>query len=354
LAQTGDVAVKKTSKGFGMNKISKKPSVSPAGSETALRVPERRVPPPTTISAQAQAFLASAASVGFSDPPDPADKAAWRAYIANGEQSIAAMMAPGTAANPCDIAAHPVGGATLYEVTPSTRSGRNSDRAIYYLHGGAFIVGAGLTGAHMAQPIACKTGLTAFAIDYRMPPDHPFPVGLEDSVAGYQRLLERFEPGHIAVMGASAGGGLAASLILKLRDLGLPMPAACVLATPEADLTESGDTVVTNAVIDVVLRRPLAPSIALYADGHDLRDPYLSPVFADFSKGFVPTILMSGTRDMFLSNTVRLHRSLCRAGIETELHVWEAMPHGGFFGAPEDLEMLEQTAAFIRKHVGVV
>jgi acetyl esterase/lipase len=165
-------------------------------------------------------------------------------------------------------------------------------------------------------------------------------------------VLERYAPENIAVAGASAGGGLAASFLLKIRDLGLPLPAACALASPEADLTETGDTFETNAGIDVVLGGRLTKSIALYADGHDLTDPYLSPVFGDFSQGFPPTILTAGTRDLFLSNAVRLHRSLRREGIEAELHVWEAMPHGGFLvGAPEDAECNEEQARFIRKHL---
>jgi acetyl esterase/lipase len=92
--------------------------------------------------------------------------------------------------------------------------------------------------------------------------------------------------------------------------------------------------------------------VALYAGSHDLRDPYLSPIFADFSKGFPPTLLSSGTRDLFLSNTVLLHRALRRAGIEAELHVFEAMSHGGFFGkAPEDRELLGEHVRFIDEHL---
>jgi len=132
-------------------------------------------------------------------------------------------------------------------------------------------------------------------------------------------------------------------------DLGLPLPGACLLATPEADLTESGDTFETNDTVDVVLKYRLTETIALYANGHDLRHPYLSPLFGNFGRGFPPAILTSGTRDLFLSNTVLMHWALRRAGIEAELHVWEAMPHGGFFGAPEDQEVLAEQARFIAK-----
>ena len=119
----------------------------------------------------------------------------------------------------------------------------------------------------------------------------------------------------------------------------------------EADLTESGDTFETNQYVDVVLKHRLTSSILLYANGHDLKDPYLSPIFGDFTKGYPATMLTSGTRDLFLSNTVRMHRALYRAGIEAELHVWEAMPHGGFFGGPEDNEMYDEQTRFMKKHL---
>jgi epsilon-lactone hydrolase len=91
---------------------------------------------------------------------------------------------------------------------------------------------------------------------------------------------------------------------------------------------------------------------ALYADGHDLRDPLLSPVFGDYSKGFPPTILTSGTRDLLLSSTVMMHRALRRAGVAAELHVWEAMTHAPFFGAPEEKELLTEQVQFMLRHTG--
>ena len=126
------------------------------------------------------------------------------------------------------------------------------------------------------------------------------------------------------------------------------MPSACVLQSPESDLTESGDSFETNLGIDQVLKR-LTNSITLYANGHDLKDPYLSPLFGDFTKGFPDTHLSAGTRDLFLSNTILLHRALRRAKIPADLSIWEAMGHAGFFGlAPEDQESLTEQVDFIR------
>jgi acetyl esterase/lipase len=324
----------------------------PPAEGRGVYVPGRWVPAPATVSPHAQAFLANPVDANVPYPPDLSDKEAWRVYIAAGDENLTQMMALSAHNYPCRIIEHAVGDVTLFEVIPETMREEDAGCAIFYLHGGAFIHGSGIASAYMAQSLAHVSGIRALAIDYRMPPDHPYPIGLNDAVAGYRAALERFSPEHVAVAGGSSGGGLAASLVLKLRDLGLPMPAACVLATPEADLTEAGDTFETNQEVDVVLRRRLTPSVLLYADGHDLRDPYLSAVFADFSRGFPATLLMSGTRDLFLSNTVRLHRAMRKAGIEADLHVWEAMPHAGFFGAPEDQEMLEEQARFIRRRLG--
>lgn len=321
--------------------------------EPGLLVPARRIPPPPTISPEAQAFLAMPRSPMQEAPTDPDDVDAWRAHITLSNAVVDEFIAKGVALSAARVDTHRHLAAPLYELTPDKLNDAERDKVILFLHGGAYIYGAGLASANMAIPLAAETGLRTFSVDYRMPPEHPFPVGLDDALEAYRWLLDRHAPGDIAVAGMSAGGGLAAALLLKARDMGVPMPGACVLVTPEADLTESGDTFETNDTIDVVLRHRLTATISLYANGHDLRDPYLSPVFGRF-EGFPPTILLSGTRDLFLSNTVLLHRAMLRAGVAAELHVWEAMPHGGFMGAPEDGEYLAEQVRFIRRQLRLV
>ena len=117
--------------------------------------------------------------------------------------------------------------------------------------------------------------------------------------------------------------------------------------SPVSDIAEGGDTYQTNQVIDIVLKEPLPKQMTLYAAGHDPRDPLLSPAFADYSKGFPPTILTSGTRDLLLSSTVMLHRAMRRGGVDARLHVWEAMTHAPFFGAPEEAELYDETVRFL-------
>lgn len=182
-----------------------------------------------------------------------------------------------------------------------------------------------------------------------MPPEYPYPAALDDCLTAYQYVLERHEACNIVISGRSAGGNLAVAMALRARDEGLPMPAGLVLLSPEVDLTESGDSFQTNQLIDVVLPRSLMKNNLLYADGADLTHPYLSPLFGDFTN-FPPSFLQSGTRDLFLSNSVRLHRLLRHANVSAELHVFEAMPHGGFTGAtPEDLDLRHEITRFVRQ-----
>jgi acetyl esterase/lipase len=308
----------------------------------------RQIPIPKTISPQAQAVLASPSTASLIPEPDNCEKAGWEEYIRAANESFIPILSERAASYaPAELIKHHLSSTTLFEIVPTTLKAKNIDNTLFFVHGGAFILGGGISAAYFAYELACLSGLRTFSIDYRMPPEWPFPAGLEDVLEGYRFVLARFQASNTVAYGSSAGGGLVTSCLLKARDLGLPLPAACVLHSPEADLTESGDSFETNIGIDPVLQR-LTNSIALYADGHDLRDPSLSPLFGDFSKGFSPTMLSAGTRDLFLSNTVLMHRALRRAGIPTDLSIWEAMGHMGFFGAaPEDKELLIEQVQFL-------
>ena len=306
-------------------------------------VEARHIPPPKSVSPQAQAFL-SAAAAPMPRPPYPAleDKAGWKAYIAAADRAFP------LAANADDpeikSETTTLGGVPTYVAMPPTAD----DKRVYLdIHGGALIMGGGELCGTMGRFMARRVGVRTLSVDYRMPPDHPYPAALDDCLRAYRALLKRHAPGQIVVGGVSAGGNLAAALMLRARDEGLPLPAGLVLLTPELDLTESGDSFQTNRDIDVVLRHGLPEANALYAGGHGLAHPYLSPLFGDFTKGFPRTFLQAGTRDVFLSNAVRMHRALRRARVDVELHIFEGMPHGGFFGAPEDQELAAEIRRFV-------
>jgi monoterpene epsilon-lactone hydrolase len=306
---------------------------------------------PTSISQQAQQFLSMDLFGDSADPLDPGDVDGWRAKIETSNEMLIAVLGPEVDQLGSTVASRAIDGVPVFVVVPDgVDSG--TDQPIYLdIHGGALVMGGGKACEVMAQKMAAQVQMPTWSVDYRMPPDHPYPAALDDVLAVYKSLLDVQAPERIVVGGGSAGGNLAAALILRARDEGLPLPAALVLLTPEGDLTESGDSFQTNLGIDCILTASLADSIALYADGHDLHDPYLSPIFGDLSTPFPPTFLQTGTRDLFLSNTVRMHRKLRSGGVDAELHVFEAMPHGGFFGAPEDDEMTAELRRFLTRHL---
>jgi acetyl esterase/lipase len=314
-----------------------------------LHIQARDVPVPTSVSAEAQAVL--------SMPPLPAtvypaleDIAGWKAYVAAQDEAIEQRLGEHIAEAPVTITTLDVEGVTVYEITPDGLS-EGDERVYLDIHGGAFICGGGDACRIIAVGTAQRNQMRVWAVDYRMPPDHPFPAGLDDCLRVYRALLTKVPSTSVVVGGASAGGNFAAALTLRARDEGLALPAAVVLMTPGVDLTESGDSVQTNMGLDPLLTASALPALLLYAGGHDRTDPYVSPLYGDFSKGFPPAILTTGTRDLLLSDTVRMHAALRAAGQSADLLVTEAGGHGGFFGlAPEDAFVAEEIRRFIAAH----
>ncbi|MDH0748832.1 alpha/beta hydrolase [Pseudomonas sp. GD03842] len=317
-----------------------------------LQLPARRVPFPASVSNEARAALTRLVSpegVPYNAGhvlPDLTDHDAWRAL----QRAIDAQYDARVDARATDLHSTVetvrIGPATVHIATPAASS--SSPAAYLYLHGGALISGGGKACRETGRILADRHQIRCYAIDYRMPPDHPYPAALDDCLATYEYLLPRYS--RIIVGGQSAGGNLAAALVARARDAGLRLPDGLVLLSPEVDLTESGDSFAVNRLIDVRLPDSLMACNLLYANGADLSHPYLSPLFADLH-GWPPSFLQAGTRDLFLSNTVRMHRRLRQAGVAAELHVFEAMPHGGFDMAPEDEELNQEVDRFIQATV---
>ncbi len=319
---------------------------------TPVHLSARDIPPPATISPAARKGLSDGAAMPPRPRPAPDDREAWLRQRAAVDAMWEAQGAPILANARASAETTTIAGVLCYDCLPS--DGIRDDGPVYlFIHGGAFVVGGGPYAKVLGVKNAAATGARTISVDYRMAPDHPFPAAPDDCLAVYLALIETIDPGRIVIGGASAGGNIAAAVILMARDRGLPMPAGAILLTPMNDLTEAGDSFRTNEDLDVVLKARLTEYNMVYAGGHDLTDPYLSPLFADYSKGFPPTLVQSGTRDLFLSNSVLTHRKLRDAGIEADLHVWEAMPHGQFPGdAPENDAVLTEVARFIARVTG--
>ena len=320
---------------------------------TPVHLTARDIPPPTTISPAAQAFLSDGAAMPAMSWPAPQDKAAWRERLTAADLMWDDLAPPILAKVAARIETRRIADVLCHDCQP--HDGVAADGPVYlFVHGGAFVIGGGAFAEVLGARYAAAFGIRVVSVDYRMPPDHPFPAAPEECVAVYRALIETIAPSRIVIGGGSAGGNIAAAATLMIRDRGLPMPAGAVLLTPEVDLTESGDSFNTNRDLDVILKHGLPECNLLYAGGHDLTDPYVSPLFADFAKGFPPTLVQSGTRDLFLSNAVLMHRKLRAAGIDAELHVWEAMPHGAFGRgeAPEHEQVTAEVGRFIRRVTG--
>ncbi|TPG39897.1 alpha/beta hydrolase [Sphingomonas koreensis] len=312
----------------------------------------RTVPFPTSISAEARAALERLVNEegvplnAMYTMPAPEDYDAWVSLKAAANVQYATAVKGLAGSLRSSVETIEIDDATIHVATPERPF--RTDRAYIDLHGGALVLGGGDACRAGAQMQADQHGMLCYGIDYRMPPEHPYPVALDDCLAAYRCVLDRHAPTDIIIGGRSSGGNLAVAMLLRGRDEGLPLPARLVLLSPEVDLTESGDSFEVNQMVDVVLPGSLMSNNRLYANGADLAHPYLSPLFGDLH-GFPATFLQTGTRDLFLSNTVRMHRALRQAKVPTELHVFEAMPHGGFMGGtPEDRELGEEISRFVQ------
>jgi len=329
---------------------------------TPRAVAAKSLQTPTTVSPQLQrsiSMLAAQAASGQSVFPAgwvPPDAAAWKAMIAQLDAGTLASRAPMAAMFPHTETVQTIAGVTVREIVPKSLDPAKAGKLLLHFHGGGYALNGAEASTGEAVLLAHYSGMRAISVDYRMPPDHPFPAGLDDAVAVYRALSAERPTSAIGVFGTSAGGGMTLALALKLKQLGLPLPGALALGTPWTDLTGASDSYQVNAGVDGIftsydgLGRALA---ALYAGATPLSDPLISPVNGDFS-GFPPVILTTGTRDILLSDTVRAHRALRAAGGPAQLEVFEAMSHAEYifaFDSPESAVAFRDWAAFMDAHL---
>lgn len=231
----------------------------------------------------------------------------------------------------------------------------DSEKALLYLHGGAWVTGSPQSYRVLTSHLAHLTGVTVYSLDYRLAPEHPYPAGLDDCMAAYRALLAKgIFPENIVIAGDSAGGNLALALALRLKDEKIPQPAALAVFSPVTDLTASGESYRTNAKNDVVFSPDLMPRFApIYAPNADLRDPYVSPLFGD-PKGLPSTLFQVAGTELLLDDSVRMAEKMRIAGISVTLDVWPGLWHVWHLSGavlPEAVQAIEKAAEYIRKHV---
>jgi len=312
-----------------------------------------KFPVPGTVSPEAQAILGRPIP-DLSSIPLAQTRDEWMASKEFVATRYGAALPKLLQSLPIELEKASMGGVTVRVITPDNLAPEKSGKVLMNVHGGAYVHFGGDYSVLEALQMATASGYRVVAVDYRMPPDHPYPAAVDDTVAVYRDLLKNYQPEDIVIFGTSAGGSLTASTILAARDQGLPLPAGAIMNSPWSDLSKTGDSYFTNEGVDPKLSTydgRLEASARLYAGEEDLRHPLVSPVYADYSPGFPPSMLISGTRDLLLSCTVRLHRKLRAAGIPAELHIFEAMWHG-FSQVPELDEAQSEMNLFLERHLG--
>ena len=321
-------------------------------SAEARSVPARTIPVPTTVSPQMQTLAGAPPAGNWNTAPTTVEE--WKTLSAPsaGRNLPALRERLGVKTE-----AMTVNGVNAFMVTPQVLPPENRNRLLVHMHGGCYVLSGGEAATSEAIYMAGFGHFRVLSVDYRRPPEAPYPAALDDGITAWKWALKNTDPKNMAIFGTSAGGALTLSMVLRAKQEGLALPAAIAPGTPMSDLTGTGDSFATNHMVDNVLVGSDGRCDAmarLYANGHDLKDPLLSPVYGDMH-GFPPTILTTGTRDLLLSNTVRVHRKLRQAGIEAELHVYEAQSHAQYtrdVNAPETKEAFEEIAKFFDRYLG--
>jgi monoterpene epsilon-lactone hydrolase len=310
---------------------------------------------PSTISPQAAAIYRSYRAFILAPQPAPARTLADfdTLYQKSEERGLARSEAL-LKISQASVTERMIGGVKVYEVR--ARDYRDDGTLLIDVHGGGFVTGSAHSSLGSLAQMAAATGKRVITVEYTVAPRGRWQLVTDQVTAVYKGLLdEGIKASHIGMIGGSAGATIVATATLKIRDRGLPMPAALLLISPMSDLTEGGDTRMTLEDADPALRADqVRPGLDAYADPADQKNPYVSPVYGDFSKGYPPTLIQGGTKEWLLSDMVRLHRAIKAAGGNSDLEIYEGMPHGfpGLMAeAPEGKEAKAEEIAFWKRYL---
>jgi len=308
----------------------------------------RIVPMPTTISPEAQQWLASLTKEKSGAEPLAERRKhtdAWRKFGSAEARKY----------YPVNIEETTMAGVRTDIITPLDMPEANRNRVLVNLHGGGFNSDSG--SLIEGDPIANLAKTKVVSVYYRLAPENPFPAAVDDVVAVYKELLKTYKPQSIGIFGTSAGAILTAEVTVRFKQLGLPLPAALGIFSGLADFSRPGDSwqlfTLNGLPGQLEPTDPNHPHDSEYVGKTDRRDPVLSPLFADLH-GMPPSLLVTSTRDILLSSTTTFHRALLHSGNESELVVFEALPHAFWyhFQLPETKEALEIMAEFFDEKVG--
>lgn len=318
--------------------------IDEAGTAHVTRV----IPVPDTISSEAKRSIARQA-------PDQAPPESLAERRSRTDASTAAGRVAWTRLCPNTIEDTTIGGVPVHMVTPEGMPEANRDKILINLHGGSFNADSGSYAETI--PIAYYTKIKAVAVLYRLAPEHVFPAAVDDTIAVYKELLKTYKPDHIVIYGTSAGAILTAEVAAKIKQLGLPMPAALGIFSGMGDFARNGDSWSMYSLRGLAGHwEPPAPGPhdPYYIGSVDPHDPVLSPMYSDLH-GLPPTLFITSERDALLSGTANLHRAYLRAGVDARLVVFDALPHAFWYDSrlPESIEANHLMANFFLQHLGL-
>lgn len=306
----------------------------------------RVVPVPDTLSPEAQ----KAVSVSRPDTEPPYDAAKDRAQASAWQKNGGEQMRK---TYPVNIAEQTIAEVPVRIVTPLTIPADKQDRVLINVHGGGFTADWG--SLIESIPVANLTQTKVVSVLYSLAPEHPFPAAVNETVAVYKELLKTYKPQNIGLYGTSAGAILTAEVASKLRQLNLPLPAALGIFSGNGDFAHFGDSIYIYGLwgFSGPISRWSGKRDTGYTGTTDLKDPVLSPIYADL-KGFPPTLFLTSGRDLILSNTVNLHRAFVKAGVNAQLVVFDGLWHAFWndWNLPESKEAHHMMADFFNRELG--
>jgi monoterpene epsilon-lactone hydrolase len=309
---------------------------------------------PTTISKEARKYFEREFSPELRDRhiyPEPNDLAGWREYNRSELEKRVSYNAELRSRYEPTLIESTIAGIPVLDIRP--RGWADDGKVILYTHGGGYVGGVATDALDSTLPLAEESRLRVISVSYTLAPQARFPQITDETTAVARALLGA---GHrtqdIAILGDSAGGGLAAATALKVRDQGLGLLAGVVLWSPWADLTGSGDTYLTLPRVEPFFRFDvfLCRAALAYAGLANQAHPYASPVFGNFTPGYPPTLIQAGTRELLLSDSVRLYQKIAAAGIRVKLDLYEGMWHVFQFkpiDSPEARRARQRTCEFL-------
>ena len=307
----------------------------------------RIVPVPASLSRQSRYWLSQPVPDAGPDESLAERRAGTDKYTAGAKNDWLALY-------PATVTEDKIAGVPVRIVVPAGLPEANKDKVLLNLHGGGFNSDSGSFTESI--PIAGMTKIKCVAVLYRLAPENPFPAALDDSIAVYKELLKTYKPDHIVIYGTSAGAILTGEVAVKIKQLGLPMPAALGIFSGMGDFARSGDSQALYALrgLSGHLEPPddSQPHNSDYVGKLDPKDPVLSPIYADLH-GMPPTLFVTSGRDLLLSGTINLHRAFLNAGDDARLVVYDALPHAFWYSTklPEALEANHLMADFLARNL---